>query len=86
MIISKVTKQEGELEGKLMGFGYDLLVPFFFIIVGANVNLRALTHNIKDLTIFVGIERVYILTLSPYSMLLFSLISVLLGPSTGIAY
>lgn len=131
MIISGVTERGGELEGKLMGFGYGFLVPFFFIIVGANVDLRTLIHNVKDLTTFAGMmafgifgkiagvslpNKVFgftvresiamgfmksarlslvlaaaelgrglgLLTSSLYSMLvLFSLISVLLGPSVG---
>jgi Kef-type K+ transport system membrane component KefB/Trk K+ transport system NAD-binding subunit len=58
LIISLIkTNQDNEMVHKLEAFGFGFFVPIFFIMVGVNLNLRALFSSPKEL-IFIPIMLV----------------------------
>lgn len=42
LLISEFTESGGELERKLMGFGYGFFIPFFFVSMGSSMELSRL--------------------------------------------
>ncbi|MFC1506416.1 cation:proton antiporter [Thermoproteota archaeon] len=53
LIISELTHRGSLLEQKMMGFGYGFFVPFFFIIVGATIDLNFLVKEISNISLLV---------------------------------
>lgn len=51
MVISELTHRGSLLEQKMMGFGYGFFVPFFFVIVGATIDLNFLVREISNITL-----------------------------------
>ncbi len=41
LVISEFTESGGELERKLMGFGYGFFIPFFFVSMGSSMELSS---------------------------------------------
>ncbi len=50
LIISELTHRGSLLEEKMMGFGYGFFVPFFFIIVGATIDLNLIIKEISNIS------------------------------------